>query len=38
MVLAYAAKLGLKVCLINVWAQKIDNLLLKTIGMVIAGF
>ena len=35
---AYIAKLGLKVCLINVVAQKIDGLLFKTFGMVIAGF
>ena len=36
--LAYTAKLGLKVYLTNVGAQKIDGLLLKTFEMVIAGF
>ena len=35
---AYAAKLGLKVCPINVGAQKINSSSLKTFGMVIAGF
>ena len=35
---AYAAKLGLKVCPPNVGAQKIDSSLLRTFGMVIAGF
>ena len=35
---AYAAKLGLKVCLINVGAQKINSSSLRTFEMVIAGF
>ena len=38
MIPAYIAKLSLKVCLTNVKAQKIDSSLLKTSGMVIAGF
>ena len=35
---AYIAKLGLKVWPSNVGAQKINSLLLRTLGMVIANF
>lgn len=35
---AYAAKLVLKVCFINVRVQKIDNLIFKTIEIVLASF
>ena len=35
---AYVAKLGLKVCSTNIGAQKIDGSLLRTFGIVIAGF
>ena len=38
MILAYTAKLGLKVCPTNIKIQKIDGSLLKTFGMVILGF
>ena len=38
MILAYVAKLGLKVCSTNVGAQKIDNSLFIIFEMVIAGF
>lgn len=37
-VLAYAAKLSLKVWLINVGAQKIDGSILETFGMILASF
>ena len=38
MTLAYAKKLGLQTQKTNIGAQKIDNSLLKTYGMVIAAF
>lgn len=38
MSLAYAAKLGLKVCLIDIKAQKIDSSLLKIFEIVITSF
>ena len=38
MALAYAKQLGLEVQKTDVGAQKIDNSLLQTFGMVIAGF
>ena len=38
MMLAYALKLGLKICRINVGAQKIDGSILKTFGIVLASF
>ena len=38
MTLAYAKQLGLQVQTTDVWAQKIDNSLLRTFEMVIAGF
>lgn len=34
----YVSKLGLKVYLINVRAQKVDDSILKTFGMVLASF
>lgn len=34
----YAAKLGLKVCHINIRAQKIDRSTFKTFGMIPASF
>ena len=38
MISGYAAKLGLKARLTNVWAQKIDSSTFKTFGMVLASF
>ena len=38
MTLIYAAKLGLKICHINVEAQKINNSTFKTFGIVLASF
>ena len=38
MTLGYASKLGLKICLTNVGAQKIDGSTLKMFGMVLASF
>ena len=38
MTLAYISKLGLKIWPINIKAQKIDGLLLRTFGIVIACF
>ena len=36
--LAYSKQLGLHIWKTNVWDQKIDRLLLRTFGIVIAGF
>lgn len=36
--LAYVSKLGLKICRINVGAQKIDDSIFKTFKMVPASF
>ena len=38
MILRYALKLGLKVCFINVGAQKIDGSTLETFEIVLASF
>ena len=36
--MAYTSKLGLKICYINVRAQKIDGFTFKIFGIVIASF
>ena len=38
MTLVYASKLGLQVCEIDVGAQKIDGITLKTFGIVLINF
>lgn len=38
MTLIYALKLGLKVCSINIWAQKIDCSIFKIFKMILANF
>ena len=38
MILGYASKLGLKVCSINVKAQKVDDSILKTFKIVLDSF